>query len=485
MTLKSGYNPPKPTTQQAMDNLPKPDAALAEMLSSLSIAEREAAFFHLLKDPALVSELSNALAKVGYAQNNLLIAGAKGSVGDQIVLCRWLKAASGAMMMATRFDEAGELEILFGEKRDANMVFWALPGGHYELDNHANLDHTLVAEMMEETALIPYSRELLPYITATLEEARDLLPYKTIEEAPDSFISRDFSWELVTVVSGKRAHHIKRSINIGYRVHFHDGAKLTPKATDDLGSLQWFKLSQLYMEGEEKLNPERVNLNQMLYGNDVLILTALERTRAWQLYARLQTNSGLEELDFFTLYVKQLMQFGERLEQIYGTPQKMLLVQLQVGPRHANLLERLEIIHELRPLLRQAVLSPLDGYILHILVENRLFPLLNAEEKAAFSGHSAPIPAGFTPLHRAVLQEDAASLGKLLENSVNLDAALPDGRTPLHLLCEYGKSENILKILLNKGANPQAVDAEGNNILHLAVRSGNLRIVKFIFKLLG
>ena len=445
--------------------------------------EREAVFFHLLQDPELVSELSSALAKVGYAQNNLLIPGAKGTVGDQIVLCRWLKAASGSMMMATRFDEAGELEILFGEKRDGGAPFWALPGGHYELDNHANLDHTLVAEMMEETALIPYSQELLPYITATLEEARDLLPYKSIEDAPDNFISRDFSWELVTVVSGKRAHHIKRSINIGYRVHFHDGAKLEPKATDDLGRLKWFKLSQLSLEGEERLNEQRVNLNQMFYGNDMLILAALERTRAWQLYAQLQTGAGLEELDFFTLYVKQLMEFGEKLEQLYRLPQGSLLAQLQVGPQHASLLGRLEIFHELRPLLRIAAPSAIDKQILHILVTDRLLPLLSEQEKTRFA--APPTPAGFSPLHHAVLLENSAVLEKLLQENPNIEAKLPDGRTPLHLLCEFGKSENILRILLNKGADPRAVDNEGNNILHLAVRSGNLRIVKFIFKLLG
>jgi hypothetical protein len=73
--MQAGYQTPKPTTQQAMDNLPKLDSALAEMLAGLSIAEREAAFFHLLKDAALVGELSTALSKVGYAQNNLLIRG--------------------------------------------------------------------------------------------------------------------------------------------------------------------------------------------------------------------------------------------------------------------------------------------------------------------------------------------------------------------------------------------------------------------------
>lgn len=76
-------------------------------------------------------------------------------------------------------------------------------------------------------------------------------------------------------------------------------------------------------------------------------------------------------------------------------------------------------------------------------------PLLNEEEKARFYAYSSPVEASFTALHQAVLKDDTSTLEKLLANDANLEATLPDGRTPLHLLCEYGKSENALKIVLD------------------------------------
>ena len=58
-----------------------------------------------------------------------------------------------------------------------------------------------------------------------------------------------------------------------------------------------------------------------------------------------------------------------------------------------------------------------------------------------------------------------------------LEIANHGGQTPLHSGCAGGHSE-VVKLLLEYGANPNAIDAKGATPLHLATMGGHAHIVK-------
>lgn len=218
-------------------------------LSKLAPEEIADLFFSLLKNRDNISAISQKMVDMGFEQNNLVFKGRSDIPGDQISFSRWLKAAAGSLIIPIRYDENNDIQVLFGKNVDN---IWVLPGGHYELDDHKNLDHTFIAELMEETGIIPYSEKFLPYIEATLSHAKDILPYGSVQEAGENFVSKRFSWVLETVLSGADLGYKKRIIIAVYSIIFHDGSKLQPRAADDLNKLQWFSLKQI-IEGDNKV----------------------------------------------------------------------------------------------------------------------------------------------------------------------------------------------------------------------------------------
>ena len=68
-------------------------------------------------------------------------------------------------------------------------------------------------------------------------------------------------------------------------------------------------------------------------------------------------------------------------------------------------------------------------------------------------------------------------LQKFFKKIPILDVPSENGATPLHLACSKG-SKKAVDILLDLGANINAVDNEGNSCLHHAVNSSNLTILK-------
>jgi ankyrin repeat protein len=125
---------------------------------------------------------------------------------------------------------------------------------------------------------------------------------------------------------------------------------------------------------------------------------------------------------------------------------------------------------------------------------------------AAFSAR-AETPA----IMRAVLQDDADSVSRLLREGANPNAAdergatalmwaIPDaakvkllldagadvnarssnvGRTPLLIAASYPGTVEILKLLIGKGADFEARDRRGRNALRLAVVSADISVVRF------
>jgi ankyrin repeat protein len=60
---------------------------------------------------------------------------------------------------------------------------------------------------------------------------------------------------------------------------------------------------------------------------------------------------------------------------------------------------------------------------------------------------------GWTPLHYAASQSQLAVMNLLIEHSAYLDAASPNGTTPLMMAAKYGNASAV-KLLLEAGADP-------------------------------
>lgn len=85
-----------------------------------------------------------------------------------------------------------------------------------------------------------------------------------------------------------------------------------------------------------------------------------------------------------------------------------------------------------------------------------------------------------TPLHIACLngQRQVANVINLSLNEV-LHASDLNGNTPLHLACE-GRSEKIVQLLIDSGANLKQANNEGEIPTHIAVQYGSINIVKLL-----
>ena len=78
------------------------------------------------------------------------------------------------------------------------------------------------------------------------------------------------------------------------------------------------------------------------------------------------------------------------------------------------------------------------------------------------------------PIHRAVYRDNTDILKLLIKNAANVEVVDPNGRTPLML---SGRCEEA-EVLLNKNALINTVDQSGMNALHYAIRYGTDRSVK-------
>ncbi|MDX2150724.1 MAG: ankyrin repeat domain-containing protein [Bryobacteraceae bacterium] len=84
-------------------------------------------------------------------------------------------------------------------------------------------------------------------------------------------------------------------------------------------------------------------------------------------------------------------------------------------------------------------------------------------------------------LHRAVYEEDAAAVERLVREGADVKAANPYGATPLSLACANGNAP-IVRLLLAAGADPNETLPGGETALMTASRTGNLEIVRALLK---
>ena len=88
-------------------------------------------------------------------------------------------------------------------------------------------------------------------------------------------------------------------------------------------------------------------------------------------------------------------------------------------------------------------------------------------------------PDGMTPLHYAVLNDDAAVAAALLRAGADVNARTRYGVNPIYLAAQNG-SVAMTRLLLDNGANPNEVYREGERVLHTAARTGNPDVVTLL-----
>lgn len=84
---------------------------------------------------------------------------------------------------------------------------------------------------------------------------------------------------------------------------------------------------------------------------------------------------------------------------------------------------------------------------------------------------NTPNEKGDYPIHLLIQRDDALEVMKVLFDNdykykVNINAKNKDKQTALHLACKKGKSD-LTNYLLEKGADPNAQDKDGNTSLHI------------------
>jgi ankyrin repeat protein len=100
------------------------------------------------------------------------------------------------------------------------------------------------------------------------------------------------------------------------------------------------------------------------------------------------------------------------------------------------------------------------------------------------SGIEISLPHSTTnsaPLHFAAEYGHVEVVKILLEKGANIGAQNQNGYTPLHFAAEYGHVE-VVKILLEKGANIEAQNQNAYTTLHFAAEKGNFAVIKILLE---
>lgn len=89
--------------------------------------------------------------------------------------------------------------------------------------------------------------------------------------------------------------------------------------------------------------------------------------------------------------------------------------------------------------------------------------------------------AGWTPLHYAVFGGNQEILGLLIARGAKLDARAPNGQTALMVAVKLGKLD-LVKMLIDADADMDIADYEGVSALQLARKLGQTEIANYLRK---
>mmetsp|Transcript_12357 Transcript_12357/g.26311 ORF Transcript_12357/g.26311 Transcript_12357/m.26311 type:complete len:348 (-) Transcript_12357:94-1137(-) len=127
--------------------------------------------------------------------------------------------------------------------------------------------------------------------------------------------------------------------------------------------------------------------------------------------------------------------------------------------------------------------SPSSSKKEHSLIDATRSGNLDAIQSLLNSDHcdvNQTDPLGNTALHFAVFSNQVSIILKLLSSAeINIDSLNRLGMTPLLSAVEYGHSA-LVRILVSKGADLSIPDSQGFTVLHKAVLTGNMEILRFL-----
>ena len=106
-------------------------------------------------------------------------------------------------------------------------------------------------------------------------------------------------------------------------------------------------------------------------------------------------------------------------------------------------------------------------------LEQRYWAVFGSGElKGLLEGWANIKEGGFTPLHMAAAHSDSPDVVKaLLDAGANIEVQNDQhGGTPLHIAAAHSDSPDVVKALLNAGANIEARDEDGWTPLHYAAQ---------------
>ena len=87
---------------------------------------------------------------------------------------------------------------------------------------------------------------------------------------------------------------------------------------------------------------------------------------------------------------------------------------------------------------------------------------------------------GATPLHFAALGGHLELVRRLVERGADVHARTHMLQTPLHFAA--GRNVDVMRLLLDAGADPNAIDRQGVTALHPSVREGDANCVRLLLE---
>ena len=89
--------------------------------------------------------------------------------------------------------------------------------------------------------------------------------------------------------------------------------------------------------------------------------------------------------------------------------------------------------------------------------------------------------AKWTGLHQCIRLKNVEMLKILVDNGANLEVKDVDGETPA-FLAATSKCPEVMKVLLDAGANPNTQGEDGWTALMMAARDGDYEITKMLLE---
>jgi ankyrin repeat protein len=121
-----------------------------------------------------------------------------------------------------------------------------------------------------------------------------------------------------------------------------------------------------------------------------------------------------------------------------------------------------------------------DGDILSNLVVNRDYWGLQRELTSG-SNPNCRDSRGWTPLHWAAQEGDAAIIRYLVNAGADIEACIEGGITPLHLAVGEGSLEKTAALIkLGASPNTRIESNGGSSVLHLAAAWGYFEIIELL-----